>query len=331
VKRPTMTDVAERAGVSKATVSHVLNRTRFVQEETRRRVLQAIAELGYRPSVVARSLTTKRTQTVGVLISDVSNHFFAEVLCGVDDVLMPESYSLVACNTGETPEREAHYLDLLLQQRVDGLIAAAASQRWEVLTEFEQQHMPVVFVDRHFEGLRGPFVGVNNQQGAYLGTSHLIRCGHRKLGILAGDTRPSSLRERLEGFCLALQEHGIPLRKEWMVVAPPDAREAIRRLLMLEDRPSALFCSVSGLSLAALSGLHELGLRCPDDVALVGFDDHPWAVVTDPPLTVVRQPARKLGQTAARVLLALIRGQEPPETPIILECELVVRQSCHRG
>ena len=139
MKRPTMRDVANKAGVSTATVSHVINRTRFVREETRQSVLQAIADLGYRPSSVARSLTTKRTQTVGVLLSSVSNPFFAEVLCGIEDTLMPEGYSIVICNTGETFEREAHHLDVLLRQRVDGIIAAAASRRWDILTEVEEQ------------------------------------------------------------------------------------------------------------------------------------------------------------------------------------------------
>ena len=198
MRRPTINDVAKRAGVSKATVSHVINNTRFVEEETRQRVLQAIAELGYRPSSVARSLTTKRTETIGVIISDASNYFFGEVLLGIEDVLRPANYGLIVCNTAEILEREAHYLDLLLRQRVDGIIAAATSQRWDILAQAEVQHTPIVFVDRSFEGLGGPFVGVDNKGGAYLGTRHLIEFGHRQIGILASADQARAARALLD-------------------------------------------------------------------------------------------------------------------------------------
>ena len=331
MKRSTVRDVAERAGVSTTTVSHVINETRFVEEETKQRVLQAIAELGYRPSMIARSLTTNRTQTVGVIVSDSSNYFFAEVLRGIEDVLRPEGYALLVCNTAEILERESHYLDLLLRQQVDGIIAAATSQRWDILTEVDIEHLPVVFVDRTFEGLDSPFVGVNNKMGAYQGTSHMIECGHRQIGILAGFQRLSTMRERLAGFRQALQEHDIPLPEKWVVTSPLSieaGREAMRQILTLPERPTAVFLNNNLLSLGALLAIRELGLRCPDDISVVGFDDHPWAAVSDPPLTVVRQPAQQLGQAAAQMVLALIDGEQPPESCVILECELILRQSC---
>jgi len=331
MRRPTINDVAKRAGVSKTTVSHVINNTRFVEEETRQRVLQAIAELGYRPSTVARSLTTNRTETIGVIVSDASNYFFGEVLLGIEDVLRPANYGLIVCNTAEILEREAHYLDLLLRQRVDGIIAAATSQRWDILAQAEVQHMPVVFMDRSFEGLGGPFVGVDNKRGAYLGVRHLIECGHRQIGILAGFQRLSTMRERLAGFRQALQEHDIPLPEKWVVTSPLSieaGREAMRQILSLPERPTAVFLNNNLLSLGALLAIKELGLRCAEDIALVGFDDHPWAAVSGPPLTVVRQPAQQLGQIAAQMLLDLINGEQPPESRVILDCEVISRQSC---
>jgi DNA-binding LacI/PurR family transcriptional regulator len=326
-----MRDVAERAGVSTTTVSHVINETRFVEEKTKQRVLQAIAELGYRPSAIARSLTTNRTQTVGVIVSDSSNYFFAEVLRGIEDVLRPEDYALLVCNTAEILERESHYLDLLLRQQVDGIIAAATSQRWDVLTEFEMQHTPIVFVDRAFEGLAGPFVGVDNRRGAYLGTTHLIECGHRRIGILAGFQRLSTMRERLAGFKHALGEHGIPLQEEWIVESPlgvEAGQRAMRSLLALPEHPTAVFLNNNLLSLGALLAMVELGVDCPEGMSVVGFDDHPWAAVSDPPLTVVRQPTERIGQTAAEILLGLLKGEQTDETNVWLECELVERQSC---
>ncbi len=170
-RAPTISDVAKRAYVSKSTVSHVINGTRTVEAETKRRVLEAIADLGYRPNKVARSLTTKRTGTIGMIVSDASNQFFGEMLRGVEDVLRPANYALIVCNTDEALEREEHYLNLLLGQRVEGIIAAATSQNWAALTLAEVSHTPIVFVDRRFEGLEGPYVGADNVGGTYAGNT----------------------------------------------------------------------------------------------------------------------------------------------------------------
>jgi DNA-binding LacI/PurR family transcriptional regulator len=218
-----------------------------------------------------------------------------------------------------------------MRQRVDGIIAAATSQNWDILTEFELKHIPVVFLDRRFEGMEGPFVGVDNQKGAYLGTSHLIECGHRKIGTLAGFQRLSTMCERLAGFRQAIQEHGLPLLEEWVIASPLSieaGREAMRRLLSLSNRPTAALLGNNLLSLGSLLAINELGIHCPEEIALVGFDDHPWAAVSYPPLTVIRQPAQQLGEIAARMLLAMIKGESIPESQVVLGCELVLRQSC---
>lgn len=332
--RPTINDVAQRAFVSKTTVSHVVNGTRFVADETKQRVLQAIAELGYRPSAVARSLTTKRTGIVGMIVSDASNQFFGEVLRGVEDVLGPRNYGLIVCNTDEVLEREAHHLNLLVGQRVEGIIAAATSQRWGELAQAEAKQTPLVFVDRAFEGMEGPYVGVDNRGGAYQGMRHLIESGRRRLGIVAGFQRLSTMRERLAGFRQALAEHRIPLPEDWLATCPLSVeagRQATRQILTLPERPEGLFVNNNFLALGALLALKELGLRCPQDIALLGFDDHPWAAVSDPPLSVVRQPARRVGQVAAEILCALIDGREVASPHVNLECEVVLRQSCCLG
>jgi LacI family transcriptional regulator len=318
------------ANVSKSTVSHVVNNTRYVEAETRQRVLSAIDTLAYRPSSVARSLTTKRTGTAGMIISDASNFFFSEMLRGVEDVLLPRSYSLTVCNTDEVLEREARYLDLLLQQRVDGIIAAATSQRWSALLEAEAQNTPIVFVDRKFDELAGPYVGVDNEGGAYLGVHYLIEQGYREIGVLAGFQRLSTMRERLHGCRRALQEAGVPIHEEWMITSHLSieaGKQSMLRLLSQTPRPRAVFVGNNLLVLGALLAIRELGLRCPQEIAIVGFDDHPWAAVAHPPLTVVRQPARELGRCAAEMLCTLIDGKQPAEQQVILGCELVVRQS----
>jgi len=331
MNQATIHDVAVRAGVSKTTVSHVINATRFVEEETRQRVLQAIQELHYRPSAAARSLTTGRTGTVGIVVSDTSNPFFGELLLGVEEVLRPQNYALIICNTNETLEYEAHYLNLLLNQRVDGIITAATSQPWIELSKAEVQHTPVVFVDRTFDNLDGFYVGVDNKAGAYQGTQHLIQCGYKKIGILAGLDRLSTMRERLDGYCQALQDAGLSMNKEWIIpsqLSVDGGRQAMRKLFSQVDVPEAVFINNNLLALGALVEMRDLNLDCTEDVGIVSFDDHPWAAVSCPPLTVIRQPTRKIGQVSAEMILALINNQPVLDKCVTLMCELVERQSC---
>jgi LacI family transcriptional regulator len=330
MKRATMRDVALRAGVSKTTVSHVINETRKVDPSTRGRVLDAITALGYYPNMRARSLTTDQTSIIGMVISDPSNYFFGEIMKGIGDVLLPEQYGLIVCTTHESLEREQEYLKLLLKQRVDGIIAAATSQRWEQLYQADHQHIPLVFVDRCLEDMDRPYVGVENQRGAYLGVRHLIECGHPTIGLLAGHDRLSTMRERQAGYEQAIREAGLPERKEWIVpsaLSIEDGCRAMRELMSAPLPPRAVFINNNLLALGALLALCDLGLRCPEDVAIACFDDHPWAAVSNPPLTVVRQPARQLGREAATMLLALIHGEPNVETRISLPCQLVVRHS----
>lgn len=331
MKHTTIKDVADRAGVSKTTVSHVINDTRFVEEDTRQRVLRAIRELHYRPNAVARSLTTKRTNTVGIVISDSSNPFFGELIVSIEEILRPQNYALIICNTNETLEYEAHYLNLLLKQRVDGIISAATSQPWIELSKAEIQQTPIVFVDRSFDNLDGYYVGVDNKAGAYRGTQHLIECGYRKIGILSGLGRLSTMRERLDGYCQALLDAGIPINQEWIVpsqLSVEGGRQAMRTIFSLPERPDALFINNNLLALGTLLEMEQLNLDCPQDIGIVAFDDHPWAAVSCPPLTVVRQPTREIGNTSAEMILALINDQPVGDRNVILPCELIVRQSC---
>lgn len=329
---PTMKHVAEAAGVSTSTVSHVINGTRFVGDATKLRVQRAIDELGYLPNAAARSLTTKRSQTLGVIVGDVSNYFFGELLQGVEETVRPQRYSLIVCNTGETLELEDHSIQLLLGHKVDGIIAMATSERWMSVREAQVRHLPIVFVDRVFAGLEDQrFVGVDNLRGAYIAAEHLIELGHRKIGTLAGALGLSTMRDRLHGFRKAMHDHGLDVPDEWVVpstLSVDAGHAAAARILMGDDRPTALFIANNYLTLGTLTALRELGVQCPSDVSIVGFDDHPWASVTQPPLTVVRQPAMRIGATAGRMILDSISGVEHEPRQVVLDCELVVRRSC---
>ncbi len=330
MKRMTMRDVAERAGVSKATVSHVINETRFVEATTKARVHAAIRALNYRPNVAARSLTTQRTRIIGLIISDVTNTFFGEIVRGIEDALFANNYSLMLCNTNEVLEREEYYIDILLRQGVDGIIAAATSQNWDVLNEAAKLNIPIVMLDRKFDAAKSPYVGVNNEQGARLGTQHLIERGYRDIGILCGFQRLSTMRERLAGFEAALDQAGLPLRENWRIASPliiEDGKIAMQRLMAQAERPRAVFICNNLLSIGALLALHELGLTCPADVAIVGFDDHPWAQVSNPPLTVIRQPTYAIGETAARKVLKALNDKTAEIPSAIFNCQLILRQS----
>ena len=268
---------------------------------------------------------------MGIVISDSSDPFFGELLLSIEEVLRPQNYALIICNTAETLEYEAHYLDVLLNQRVDGIIAAATSQPWIELSKAQVQHTPVVFVDRAFDNLTGYYVGVDNTAGAYMGTQHLIQCGYQKIGILAGMKRLSTMRERLDGYCQALQGAGIPIHPEWIIpsqLSVAGGREAMRALFNQVDKPEAVFINNNLLAVGALLEMRELNLRCTEDIGIVSFDDHPWAAVSCPPLTVVRQPTRKIGQISAEMILALVNDRVVQEKRVILDCELVERQSC---
>lgn len=330
-KRSTIKDVAEYANVSKATVSHVLNGTRHVEPETKARVLGAIEVLNYRRSIVARGLATNRTQTIGVIVADASDNFFGEILRGLSTVLGDVDYNMIVCETEQKLDREEHYLKLLLSQQVDGIIAMATSQRWDALSVADVKGLPLVFVDRSFDGLDRPFVCVNNYHSAYIGTEHMINCGCKKIGILAGFQRLSTMRERLSGFRQALADHNLALPPEWVVtslLSIEDGRKAAHDILSLPNPPEALFINNAFLSLGTLLALKDMGLHCPEDVALVGFDDHPWAAVANPPLTVIHQPSHEIGSLSAQIMLDLINGQEPAKMKYVLDCELIIRQSC---
>ena len=330
MRRITMRDVAAHAGVSKATVSHVINETRFVEDATKARVRDAISALGYRPNVAARSLTTQRTRIIGLIVSDVTNTFFGEIMRGIEDVLIANNYSLMLCNTNEVLEREEYYIDILLRQGVDGIIAAATSQNWDVLNEAAKLSIPIVMLDRTFDDAKSPYVGVNNRASAALGTRHLVERGYREIGILSGFQRLSTMRERLAGYEDVLRTANLPIRDDWIISSPltiEDGKRAMQRLMGQKERPRAVFICNNLLSLGALMGLEKMSLKCPEDVAIISFDDHPWAQVSNPPLTVLRQPTFAIGETAAHKVLKALNDGDRDIPSAIFNCQLIVRQS----
>lgn len=324
--------VAERARVSIATVSRVLNKSDKVVPETRAAVEEALRELGYRPSRVARRLRMKdgRAHLVGLIIPDIQNPFYAEIARGVEDAAYANNYALLLCNSDENLEKERFYLDVMRDESVDGLVLPPFSETDEAVIEMVKIGMPVVCVDRSLSKARTDLVEVDNYRGAVEAVNHLLDKGHKHIGLIEGRTQVSTNRERRRGYVDALEARGVTVRKELMRAGDfkqESGRVLANELLDLRRAPTALFVLNNLMTVGALAALHQRGLRVPQDVAVVGFDDLPWAEALDPPPTVVRQPAYEVGVQAMELLLKRISEPGRPAATVRLVPELVVRKS----
>ncbi len=325
-------EVAKRAKVSIATVSRVLNKSDKVVPETQAVVEQALRDLGYRPSRVARRLRMKdgRAHLVGLIIPDIQNPFYAEIARGVEDAAYAAKYALLLCNSDENLEKERFYLDVMLDESVDGIVLPPFEENDRAVMEVAKTGMPVVCVDRSLTKLKTDLVEVDNYQGAREAVTHLLERGHRSIGLIEGRAEVSTNRERRRGFLDALGAHGMKPRAELMRAG--DFKQASGQVLAnelfdLRKPPTALFVGNNLMMVGALAAMHQRGLRAPQDVAIVGFDDLPFAEALDPPPTVVRQPAYEVGRQAMELLLRRIIEPDRPPVTVRLRPELVIRRS----
>ena len=329
-------DVARVAQVSISTVSRVINEPELVNQETRRRVQKAIDQLGYLPSRVAQRLRGEGgdAKLIGLVLPDIQNPFFADLARGVEDVAQRHGYLVFLGNSDEDAAKEKRYLDVMRAESVDGIIVPPCSETDEAVADLVRRQLPVVCVDRRL--LRGKVdtVLVDNVRGAHEAMEHLIGLGHRRIGFIEGLPQLSTSRERLQGYRQALEEHGIPF--DPTLVRQGDSRhgsgrDLTRELLELPDRPSALLIGNNLMTLGALEMIHQKGLRIPEEVAILGYDDMPWALALNPPLTAVRQPGDEVGRRAMELLLQRIREPQRSASLVMMQPELVVRKSCGAG
>ncbi|HYP18355.1 MAG TPA: LacI family DNA-binding transcriptional regulator [Opitutus sp.] len=325
-------EVARRAKVSIATVSRVLNQSDKVVPETRAIVEQALRDLGYRPSRVARRLRMKdgRAHLVGLIIPDIQNPFYAEIARGVEDAAYAAEYALLLCNSDEDPEKEQFYLEVMRSECVDGIVLPPFDETDAAVAEMVRSGMPVVCVDRSLSKVKTDLVEVDNYRGAFEAVAHLIEKGHKQIGLIEGRTDVSTTRERRRGYLDALAEGGIAVRKELMRAGDfkqESGRVLAGELLDLRKPPTALFALNNLMTVGALMAVHQRELRVPQDVAVVGFDDLPWAESLDPPLSVVRQPAYEVGKQAMELLLKRIMEPTRPPVTMRLLPQLIVRRS----
>jgi LacI family transcriptional regulator len=326
----TIKDVAAHAAVSVATVSAVINGNKYVSPELEQRVRASITALGYERNSFAQSLKTQTSHTIGLIISDIANPFFTSMVRGVEDVANAHHYSLILGNTDEDLDKERSYIRLLESKRADGLIIAATAGSHKYLQS--AQHLPLVSIDRSLFALGIDSVLVDNVAGARAAIEHLIALGHRRIGIVTGIPGITSTEERLDGYKQALAAHGISLDPTLIVVADSRVgggeRGAMQLLSQQSSRPTALFLMNGLMVIGALRAIAQTGLRCPQDIALVGFDEFEWSSIMQPPLTTVRQPIYEIGQRAAQLLFERLQKRDKEPGEVRLNPQLIVRESC---
>ncbi|AZN42770.1 LacI family DNA-binding transcriptional regulator [Paenibacillus albus] len=333
--KATIYDVAREAGVSIAAVSQVINGKGKISEERRAAIFSVMEKLSYKPSVIAAALTGKKTFTLGLLVPDISNPFFAEIARAVEDQGNIHGYSIVICSTDNRDERGENYLSLLEQKRVDGIIIGTGMGGKEMLEKLLAKSVPIAAIAREMPGLDVDTVVIDDYEGGRLAARHLIELGHKRMAVLSESAKIPSSQERIRGFRDELAEAGLELPEASVKASERDLVKDGKRnafaLLETGERPTALFCCNDLLAIGALQAAKDLSLRVPDEVSIIGFDNTILATVTDPALTTIAQPTDKLGQLAVDLIL----GKHEPAQPgtlkrVVLQPELIVRQSTGR-
>jgi DNA-binding LacI/PurR family transcriptional regulator len=341
-KSVTLTDIATRSGVAAMTVSRVVNGSGYVSEGTRKRVLEAVEEMKYRPNGLARSLKRQSTNTIGLVLGDLSNPYSTELANAVRESLSFRGFGLFICISEHSADEDITAFESLVDHNIDGLIVATRSNEEgdAHLESIANTNLPIVVVGRDFKHELVDQVSADNFTGGFEATQHLIDLGHRRIAFIGAGYENRSSLKRLQGYLKALEMHGIEVderlitgRKESVSDVPGYSTEkigyeAMRRLLSVPNRPSAIFARNDFTAFGAMSAIKEAGLSVPKNFAVVGFDDTPLAIHMSPRLTTVRQPMRLQGQLAAKMLLnRILQNPDSEREARILDCELIVRES----
>jgi LacI family transcriptional regulator len=329
----TIYDVARRAQVSAATVSRVLNGNGTVDQVLAKRVLAAVAELGYRRNAVARNLRKRQTSLWAVIISDIENPFFTSMVRGVEDVAQEAGYSVVLCNSDENPDKESNYISVALTEQMAGVIISPSSGRVDDVNTLLQSGCPVVLIDRALKGVDADTVLVDNAHGAELATAHLLDQGYQRIACITGPRRLSTATERLRGYRNALKAAGRPFDQSLVRLAnfrEHGGRAAMASLLDETPAPDAVFAANNLMTVGAMQALAERGITVPHHMGVVSFDEIPWAHLVRPSITTVAQPTYEEGRAAAELLTQRIATPNKPATRLTLKTELRVRDSSIR-
>ena len=324
-------DVAKRAGVAPITVSRCINNSGYCSPEKRARIEAAIDELGFVPNRLATGLRSKRTFTLALVLTDITNPFFTTIARGVEDIASKAGYTVIFCNTDESVTKEQMYLHMILEKRVDGILLVPALNGIEAVRLIKKHETQVVVIDRRLQDLQTDVVRCDSEAGAYNLTRLLLSLGHREIAILNGPRGVSTAEDRLAGYRRALAEAGIGPNKEYEfsgTFTQESGREMALQAMGAKNKPSAVFATNNFIAIGAIKAFQEMTRRVPEDVALVGFDDLPSSLVTFPFLTVAAQPAYEMGKKAIEILLGRLDGRlNGKYQEVVLPADIVVRQS----
>lgn len=329
--RVTIIDVANEAGVSFGTVSRVINNDVHVKEETRKRVLEAMQQLGFVANRQARSLAGGRSNSVGVLVPDLGTGYIGEIIRGIDAELSLTDVDLILYTTHRTARKEANYVANLAKGMVDGLLLVLPRSPADFIGTLTERNFPFVLIDHQGTGRDCPAVGATNWQGAYNATEYLIKLGHQRIGFITGSMDLGCAADRLEGYRSALRTHHLPDTSELIYEGTffqPDGFAGASALLDLPVPPTAIFASNDVMAMGVMDAVRDRGLRVPADISIVGFDDIPQASLVRPALTTINQPLEKMGRVATQMLLDLLRLPDKEAGRIELPTELIIRDSC---
>lgn len=328
---PTIKDVAKAADVSVATVSRVLHNLAGYSEKTKQKVMQAVEELGYQPNAIARGLINKRTQTIGVLFPNVSSSFSSDILHGIEEVAHEKGFSVIVCNTAEDGKRTLKYLQVLREKQVDGIVFTSEVLKDEYYQAIKEMRVPVVLVNTMSQKYMIPYVKVDDRQAAYQATDYLIQKGHRKIAMIGGTPRDQIAGiPRMDGYRQALNDNGIEYvesRVAYGNFSLESGREAMEKLLVEAPPFTALFAASDEMAIGAMGIAMEKGLKIPDDISIIGYDDLSLASMVFPPLTTIHQPLTTMGRLASEKLISLIEEDSDKVSSSIVSHHLVERQT----
>ena len=330
-------DVAKKAGVSTATVSRALSDFPGIRDKTRKRVLKAVSELNYEINAVARNLRQKKTNSIGIIVGNVLSQFYSVIAKSVEDIANKFGYNTILCNGDENPEKELNYLKVLKSNRVDGIILTSTGKNAKYVQYLIDSGTKIVLLDRLIEGIDCDAVLVDNTHGAYTAVKHLIDQVYRKIGIVNGYLDRTTGAERLKGYLQAIEEAGIAKDDNLIKIGnfkKESGWKLTKELLEQSNKPDAIFTTNIDMSMGALIAIKEMGLNIPNDIGIICFDDSDWALILEPPITVIRQPVYQLGSTAAELLIKEIEDKEKEldhkPTILTLSTELIIRNSTRR-
>jgi DNA-binding LacI/PurR family transcriptional regulator len=326
----TVKDVAQLAQVSIATVSRVFSDKPYIRADTRARVLQAAGQLDYKPSRLARSLRVQSSRIIGLIISDIQNPFFTALVRAVEDVTYQHDYAIFLCNSDESPQKEQLYIDLMLAEKVAGVIITPERESGSQISRLVQAGIPVVAVDRSITDLDVDTVLIDNVAAACELVGLIIDQGHRRIGAILGSLDKTTGRERYQGYQEALAAHSIPLDPALVRLGMPKESlgyQYTRELLECPHPPTAIFTGNNLLTVGALRAIREKNLCIPADVSLCGFDDIQWTSLVTPPLTVISQPVYQIGQKAVELILEHIANPLKPASKLVFKSSLEIRES----